>query len=150
MESFVKNVAKFLLCHLKDQLFFFSCCCCLFLLWLILSVIVFVFGSILCLFFGYCQQYQIDGSGVEKEKNYLNQIGWEAVCEQIEESVCGRCVPPLPVVQLLIGVGQAGSEKMVFHMIGCRTLMASIGKNNHLMVMVSRIPRVTAISVVVM
>ena len=86
----------------------------------------------------------------KKRKGYLNQIGWEAVCEQIEESVCGRCIPPLPVLQLLIGVGEAGSEKMVCDIIGCRTLMASIGKSNHLMVMVSRIPRVTAISVVVM
>ena len=62
----------------------------------------------------------------KKRKGYLNQIGWEAVCEQIEESVCGRCVPPLPVVQLLIGVGEAGSEKMVCHWLVEQALARAI------------------------
>ena len=46
---------------------------------------------------------------------HLNQVRWEAVSEQVKKSVCGRCVPPLPMMQLLLGVGKARSEELVCH-----------------------------------
>ena len=44
---------------------------------------------------------------------HLHQVGWKAVGEQVQEGVRGGCVPPLLVVQLLLGVGKARSEEIL-------------------------------------
>ena len=41
---------------------------------------------------------------------HLHQVGWKAVGEQVQEGVRGGRVPPLLLVQLLLGVGKARSE----------------------------------------